>query len=207
MLLRRTLPAVVGMFVFVLGTVSLAAAKENPMVVLSTSMGDIKVELYADKAPVSTKNFLDYAKAGYYDGTIFHRVIPSFMVQGGGLTSDMQEKREGQKPAIKNESSNGLKNETGTLAMANYDTPQAAALTKKLLSEFQAKTKIATAVSSTPGSGAAIYPGQSGADGLIGDHALVTPPMTITAPQVEELVAAIDRALTRLESEPDLVAA
>jgi len=59
-------------------------------------MGDIKVELYADKAPVSTKNFLDYAKAGYYDGTIFHRVIPSFMVQGGGLTSDMQEKRKGR---------------------------------------------------------------------------------------------------------------
>jgi len=126
MLLRRTLPAVVGMFVFVLGTISLAAAKENPMVVLSTSMGDIKVELYADKAPVSTKNFLDYAKAGYYDGTIFHRVIPSFMVQGGGLTADMQEKREGQKPAIKNESSNGLKNETGTLAMARTSAPDSA---------------------------------------------------------------------------------
>ena len=126
MLLRRTLPAVVGMFVFVLGTISLAAAKENPMVVLSTSMGDIKVELYADKAPVSTKNFLDYAKAGYYDGTIFHRVIPSFMIQGGGLTADMQEKREGQKPAIKNESSNGLKNETGTLAMARTSAPDSA---------------------------------------------------------------------------------
>ena len=126
MLLRRTLPAVVWMFVLALGPISLAAAKENPMVVLSTSMGDIKVELYADKAPVSTKNFLDYAKAGYYDGTIFHRVIPSFMVQGGGLTSDMQEKREGQKPAIKNESNNGLKNETGTLAMARTSAPDSA---------------------------------------------------------------------------------
>src|SRR5437899_11075169 len=126
MLLRRTLPAVVGMFVFVLGTISLAAAKENPMVVLSTSMGDIKVELYADKAPVSTKNFLDYAKAGYYDGTIFHRVIPSFMIQGGGLTADMQEKREGQKAPIKNESSNGLKNDTGTLAMARTSAPDSA---------------------------------------------------------------------------------
>ena len=126
MLLRRTLPAVVGMFVFVIGTVSLAAAKENPMVVLSTSMGDIKVELYADKAPVSTKNFLDYTKAGYYDGTIFHRVIPNFMIQGGGLTADMQDKREGQKPAIKNESSNGLKNETGTLAMARTSAPDSA---------------------------------------------------------------------------------
>ena len=60
-----------------------AAGKGNPMVVLSTSMGDIKVELYADKAPISTKNFLEYAKAGYYDGTIFHRVIPGFMIQGG----------------------------------------------------------------------------------------------------------------------------
>ena len=103
-----------------------AAGKGNPMVVLSTSMGDIKVELYADKAPVSTQNFLDYAKAGYYDGTIFHRVIPGFMVQGGGLTADMKDKREGQKPPIKNESSNGLKNDTGTLAMARTSAPDSA---------------------------------------------------------------------------------
>jgi len=103
-----------------------AAGKGNPMVVLSTSMGDIKVELYADKAPISVKNFLDYAKAGYYDGTIFHRVIPGFMIQGGGLTAEMQDKREGQKPAIKNESDNGLKNETGTLAMARTSAPDSA---------------------------------------------------------------------------------
>jgi cyclophilin family peptidyl-prolyl cis-trans isomerase len=103
-----------------------AAAKGNPMVVLSTSMGDIKVELYADKAPVSVQNFLDYVKAGYYDGTIFHRVIPGFMVQGGGLTPDMQDKRQGQKAPIKNESSNGLKNETGTLAMARTSAPDSA---------------------------------------------------------------------------------
>jgi hypothetical protein len=83
------------------------------MVVLSTSMGDIKIELYADKAPVTVKNFLDYAKAGYYDGTTFHRVIPNFMIQGGGMTADMQEKKGGR-PPIKNESDNGLKNETGT---------------------------------------------------------------------------------------------
>ena len=62
-----------------------AAGKGNPMVVISTSMGDIKIELYADKAPVTVKNFLDYAKASYYDGTIFHRVIPGFMIQGGGF--------------------------------------------------------------------------------------------------------------------------
>src|SRR6185436_18222208 len=91
-----------------------AAGKGNPMVVLSTSMGDIKIELYADKAPITVKNFLDYAKAGYYDGTTFHRVIPNFMIQGGGMTADMQEKK-GARPPIKNESDNGLKNETGTL--------------------------------------------------------------------------------------------
>jgi cyclophilin family peptidyl-prolyl cis-trans isomerase len=103
-----------------------AAGKDNPMVVLSTSMGDIKVELYADKAPGTVQNFLEYVKAGYYDGTIFHRVIPGFMVQGGGLNQDMADKREGQRPPIKNESSNGLKNDTGTLAMARTSAPDSA---------------------------------------------------------------------------------
>jgi cyclophilin family peptidyl-prolyl cis-trans isomerase len=113
---------------FALGIVGAApaAGKGNPMVVLSTSMGDIKVELYADKAPITVKNFLDYAKAGYYDGTVFHRVIPGFMIQGGGMTADMQDKREGQKPPIKNESENGLKNDTGTLAMARTGVPDSA---------------------------------------------------------------------------------
>jgi peptidyl-prolyl cis-trans isomerase B (cyclophilin B) len=101
-------------------------AKGNPMVILSTSMGDIKIELYPDKAPVTVQNFLDYVKAGYYDGTIFHRVIPKFMIQGGGLTADMQDKRQGQKAPIKNESSNGLKNEVGTLAMARTSAPDSA---------------------------------------------------------------------------------
>jgi cyclophilin family peptidyl-prolyl cis-trans isomerase len=96
------------------------------MVVLTTSLGDIKVELFADKAPITVQNFLEYAKAGYYNGTTFHRVIPSFMVQGGGLTADMKDKREGQRPAIKNESSNGLKNEVGTLAMARTSVPDSA---------------------------------------------------------------------------------
>src|SRR5436309_5054934 len=103
-----------------------AAGKGNPMVLLSTSMGDIKVELYPDKAPITVKNFLEYAKAGYYSGTIFHRVIPGFMIQGGGMTADMQDKREGQKPPIKNESDNGLKNETGTVAMARTSVPDSA---------------------------------------------------------------------------------
>jgi len=111
-----------------LGLVGLASAagKGNPMVVLSTSLGDIKIELYQDKAPVTVQNFLEYVKSGYYDGTIFHRVIPGFMVQGGGMTDDMRDKREGQRAAIKNESSNGLKNDTGTLAMARTSAPDSA---------------------------------------------------------------------------------
>jgi peptidyl-prolyl cis-trans isomerase A (cyclophilin A) len=102
-----------------------AAGKGNPMVVLSTSMGDIKIELYPDKAPITVKNFIDYAKAGYYDGTTFHRVIPNFMIQGGGMSADMQEKK-GARPPIKNESDNGLKNEAGTVAMARTSVPDSA---------------------------------------------------------------------------------
>ena len=96
------------------------------MVLLTTTIGEIKIELYADKAPLSAQNFLDYVKAGYYDGTIFHRVIPGFMVQGGGMTPDMQEKREGQRSSIRNESGNGLRNDTGTVAMARTSVPDSA---------------------------------------------------------------------------------
>jgi len=86
------------------------------MIVISTSLGDITVELFADKAPVTVKNFLAYVDAGFYDGTVFHRVIPDFMVQCGGFTPDMQQKTT-QAP-IKNEADNGLSNEPYTLAMA-----------------------------------------------------------------------------------------
>jgi peptidyl-prolyl cis-trans isomerase A (cyclophilin A) len=102
------------------------AAKGNPMVLISTSKGDIKVELYPDKAPETVKNFLAYVNAGYYDGTIFHRVIKGFMIQGGGLTADMKDKREGQRAPIKNEAANGLKNDTGTIAMARTAAPDSA---------------------------------------------------------------------------------
>ena len=119
-----TLFGLLAIFTGILGAAP-AAGKGNPMVVLSTSMGDIKIELYADKAPVTVKNFLDYAKAGYYDGTTFHRVIPNFMIQGGGMTAEMQEKK-GARPPIKNESDNGLKNETGTVAMARTSVPDSA---------------------------------------------------------------------------------
>jgi cyclophilin family peptidyl-prolyl cis-trans isomerase len=80
-------------------------------------MGNIKVELYPDKAPISVKNFLAYVKEGHYDGLVFHRVIRGFMIQGGGFTPDMKEKRPAH-PPIKNEAGNGLKNERGTVAMA-----------------------------------------------------------------------------------------
>jgi cyclophilin family peptidyl-prolyl cis-trans isomerase len=92
------------------------AMTKNPTVVIKTSKGEIEAELYADKAPITVENFLAYAKAGSYDGTIFHRVIPNFMVQGGGLTPDMNQKPT--RAPIKNEADNGLKNKTGTLAMA-----------------------------------------------------------------------------------------
>jgi peptidyl-prolyl cis-trans isomerase A (cyclophilin A) len=101
-----------------------AADAVNPVVVLSTSLGDIKIELDAKRAPISTKNFLSYVDSGHYDGTIFHRVIPDFMIQGGGMDADMREKATG-KP-IKNESGNGLKNERGTIAMARTMDPNSA---------------------------------------------------------------------------------
>ena len=89
----------------------------KPVVILETSLGVVKAELYPDKAPVSVKNFLLYAKEGHYDGLIFHRVIRDFMVQGGGFTKEMKE-RAAKHPPIRNEADNGLKNDRGTLAMA-----------------------------------------------------------------------------------------
>jgi cyclophilin family peptidyl-prolyl cis-trans isomerase len=85
-------------------------------VLLKTSLGDIIIALEEEQAPVSTANFLAYVKAGFYDGTIFHRVIPDFMIQGGGMTADLVPKRN--RPPIKNEAANGLKNRRGTVAMA-----------------------------------------------------------------------------------------
>jgi peptidyl-prolyl cis-trans isomerase A (cyclophilin A) len=87
-------------------------------------MGDIKIELYEKDAPETVKNFLAYVNDKFYDGTIFHRVIAGFMIQGGGFTPDMQQKPT--KPAIKNESANGLTNDTYTLAMARTSVPDSA---------------------------------------------------------------------------------
>ena len=89
---------------------------QNTSVIMQTSMGEITIELDGENAPISSENFLAYAKTGFYDGTICHRVIPGFMVQGGGFTADMKQKQTREQ--IKNEASNGLKNLRGTLAMA-----------------------------------------------------------------------------------------
>ncbi len=97
---------------------------DNPVVLMTTSMGDIKIELWADKAPETVKNFLGYVDDKFYDGTIFHRVIGTFMIQGGGFTADLQPKQT--KAPIKNEADNGLKNDRGTIAMARTGDPNSA---------------------------------------------------------------------------------
>ncbi len=95
---------------------TIQANKTNPKVIMKTSMGDITIELYPDKAPITVKNFFSYVDEKFYDGTIFHRVMKGFMIQGGGLTQDFTEKPT--KPTIKNEAANKLKNKRGTIAMA-----------------------------------------------------------------------------------------
>jgi len=92
------------------------AETKNPIVNMATSLGNIRIELDAEKAPITTKNFLDYVGDSYFDGLIFHRVIPGFMIQGGGFDANMKQK--GAKAPIKNEAGNGLKNVTGSIAMA-----------------------------------------------------------------------------------------
>ena len=105
-------------------SVSSHALAQLQKVLIKTSMGEITVELDADKAPLSVANFLAYVDAGFYDGTIFHRVIPKFMIQGGGFTADMKRKTAGA--PIKNEADNGLKNDRGTIAMARTNDPHSA---------------------------------------------------------------------------------
>jgi peptidyl-prolyl cis-trans isomerase A (cyclophilin A) len=108
------------------GIARAAAAGGHPVVLLSTSLGDVTIELRPDQAPVTVENFLRHVRAGYYDGTIFHRVVPNFMVQGGGLGRDLVEKREGQGPPIKSESGNGLSNEAGAVSMARMSAADTA---------------------------------------------------------------------------------
>lgn len=101
-----------------------AEAKKNPVVVMETSLGNVKIELFEKEAPISVKNFLEYASSGFYNETIFHRVIPGFMAQGGGFTADRKQKPT--RAPIKNEAANGLKNDRGTLAMARTSAPDSA---------------------------------------------------------------------------------
>jgi peptidyl-prolyl cis-trans isomerase A (cyclophilin A) len=100
------------------------ALAQNPRVELKTSRGAIVLELYADRAPRTVANFLEYAKSGFYDGTVFHRVIDGFMIQGGGFDRDMKQKPT--RSPIENEAANGLKNDTGTVAMARTSNPNSA---------------------------------------------------------------------------------
>jgi peptidyl-prolyl cis-trans isomerase B (cyclophilin B) len=116
----------IAVFSLALGS-TLAHASEdskNPRVLMSTSMGDIVLELYPDKAPKTVENFLRYVKDGFYEGTIFHRVIDGFMIQGGGFTPDMTMKKP--RPPIMNEADNGLRNKVGTIAMARTMDPHSA---------------------------------------------------------------------------------
>jgi cyclophilin family peptidyl-prolyl cis-trans isomerase len=96
----------------------------KPVVILQTTLGDISIELNPEKAPVTVSNFLSYVDSGFYDGTVFHRVIPNFMVQGGGFDPQLQQKATA--PPIVNEAKNGLHNERGTIAMARTNNPDSA---------------------------------------------------------------------------------
>lgn len=116
---RTTLKFLVAAFTLFLGAAAFGPTAEGgdkPVVIFSTSMGDIMIELLSEEAPITAKNFLDYVDAGFFDGTIFHRVIPGFVIQGGGFTADMTQKRTNA--PIKNEADNGVKNLRGMLSMA-----------------------------------------------------------------------------------------
>jgi peptidyl-prolyl cis-trans isomerase B (cyclophilin B) len=97
---------------------------DNPQVIMETSKGTIVLEVFPDEAPETVKNFLKYVRWGHYDGTIFHRVIPNFMIQGGGFSPDM--KRQTTEMPVRNEADNGLKNKRGTVAMARTPDPHSA---------------------------------------------------------------------------------
>ena len=108
------------------GPVATQADEKHPVVVLDTTAGEITIELDQEKAPISVDNFLKYVDDKFYDGLIFHRVIPTFMIQGGGFDSQLREKDEGKRAPIRNESGNGLSNTRGTIAMARTPDPNSA---------------------------------------------------------------------------------
>ena len=117
--MKRVFPALLAALLF-----SAGAFAANPQVELKTSLGAITLELYPDKAPKTVENFLGYVKSGHYNGTVFHRVIAGFMIQGGGFDTGFNEKPT--RAPIPNEATNGLKNDTGTVAMARTGDPDSA---------------------------------------------------------------------------------
>lgn len=123
-LFTRLLPVLLLACALLAAPQAIRAQGPDPVVKLETSMGDILVRLDARKAPMTTANFLEYVKAGQYDGTIFHRVIKDFMIQGGGMTASLREKTT--RAPIKNEADNGLSNDRGTIAMARTMDPHSA---------------------------------------------------------------------------------
>ena len=114
---------VAGAVVMTLGA-SDSVAQDNPTVVVETSLGNITLELFREQAPITVANFLEYANDGFYAGTVFHRVIQQFMIQGGGMTADMRQKPT--RDPIRNEATNGLSNERGTIAMARTNVVDSA---------------------------------------------------------------------------------
>jgi peptidyl-prolyl cis-trans isomerase A (cyclophilin A) len=126
---KLPLTLTVAIFFFIAAYAGAAEAK-NPMVIMDTTFGKIKIELFQKEAPVTVANFLEYAGSSFYNGTIFHRIVPAspqsaiVVIQGGGLTPDMQPKAT--RKAIKNEATNGLKNDRGTLSMARSSDPDSA---------------------------------------------------------------------------------
>ncbi len=111
-------------FALCIPSAALGGLSDNPQVIMETSKGTIVLEVFPDAAPETVKNFLQYVRWGHYDGTVFHRVIPDFMIQGGGFTPDM--KRKPTEMPIQNEANNGLKNKRGTVAMARTQDPHSA---------------------------------------------------------------------------------
>ncbi len=133
--MKKTLPSLLVVIAAILSLALFTTVKgektmndetsNNPIVALETTMGTITIELDAKNAPNTTENFLAYVEDGYFTDTTFHRVIPNFMIQGGGITADMKDKPSSRAP-IQNEANNGLKNDRGTLAMARTSDPHSA---------------------------------------------------------------------------------
>lgn len=123
-MLRRTITALTVALTLGLFAIPAAAAAKNPTILMETSLGKVTIELFQKDAPISVKNFLTYVKDGFYTDTIFHRVIPGFMIQGGGFAAGMKEKPT--RAPIRNEAASGLKNDRGAIAMARTANPDSA---------------------------------------------------------------------------------